>query len=406
MDSLINAAARALALGDALGALKRIALREDAPALALRGTAMAQLGDFVLARTLLRRAARIYGAREVLARARCTVAEAEVALASRDLNWSVRLLTSARATLEKHGDRINAAHARYLEIRRLLLIGRLSAAAQSLDQLDPRALPRPLQAVHELLLAGIALRRVQAAAARQALERATHAAGPAGIAALDAEIEATARLLTIPAARLFARGTVRELRLEEVESLLSSAALVVDACRFCIRERGTLIGLARRPVLFSVARILAEAWPGAVSRQALATRAFRAQRLDETYRARLRVEVGRLRAVLRPLAEVVATKEGFTLRPRRARELVVLARPVDDEHAAVLALLADGESWSSSALALALGTSPRTAQRALRSLARESKVRALGQGRGRRWLATSVPEITTTLLLPASLTGD
>jgi len=406
VDSLITAAARALAVGDPLGALKRIALREDAPALALRGTAMAQLGDLARARALLRRAARAYGARETLSRARCVVAEAEIALASRDLRWSSKSLSTARVTLEEYGDRVNAAHARYLEIRRLLLIGRLNEAEHALARLDPNALPPPLRVVHQLVIAGIAVRRVQARSARSALARAARAARQAGIPALAAEVEATSLVLTTPAARLIAHGTERDLRLEEVETLLSSRTLVVDACRFSVREAETVIELARRPVLFTLARLLAEAWPGDVPRETLVVRAFRAKRVDETYRARLRVEVGRLRRVLRTLADVVATKQGFAILPRRAGEIVVLDRPVEDEHAAVLALLADGESWSSSALALALGASPRTVQRALESLAGASKVQALGRGRARRWMTPPLPGITTTLLLPASLASD
>jgi hypothetical protein len=135
-------------------------------------------------------------------------------------------------------------------------------------------------------------------------------------------------------------------------------------------------------------------------------RVFRAKHADETYRVRLRVEVGRLRRALRPLADVVATKQGFAVLPRTTQQVVVLARPVEDEHAAVLALLADGESWSSSALALALRASARTVQRALESLAGAGKVQALGRGRARRWLTPSQPAITTTLLLPAPVTGD
>lgn len=406
MDSLIAAAARALAVGDPLGALKRIALREDAPALALRGTAMAQLGDLARGRALLRRAARAYGVREALSRARCVVAEAEIALASRDLSWSLKSLSTARVTLEEYGDRVNAAHARYLEIRRLLLIGRLNQAEQSLGRLDSKALPPPLRACHELVVAGIAVRRVQARSARSALVRAAHAARQAGIPALAAEVEAASLALTTPAARLIAHGTERALRLEEVEALLSSRALVVDACRFSLREAGTAIELARRPVLFTLARLLAEAWPADVPRETLVARAFRAKRVDETYRARLRVEVARLRRVLRTLADIVATKQGFAILPRRAREIIVLARPVEDEHAPVLALLADGEGWPSSALALALGVSSRTVQRALESLAGAGKVRALGHGRARRWMTPFLPGITTTLLLPAPLASD
>ncbi|HUL19732.1 MAG TPA: hypothetical protein VLV29_10745 [Steroidobacteraceae bacterium] len=406
MDSLITAAARALAIGDPLGALKRIALREDPPALALRGTAMAQLGDLVRARALLRRAARAYGPREPWSRARCVVAEAEIALASRDLHWSSKSLDAARVVLEEHGDRVNAAHARYVEIRRLLLIGRLEEAEHLLGLRNLRTLPPPLKAVHELIIAGIAVRRVQATRARRAFTRAARAAREADIPALTAEVEAASLVLTAPAARLIARGAGRELRLKEVEALLRSRTLIVDACRFVVREAAAVIELATRPVLFTLARLLAEAWPGDVPREHLVARAFRGKHVDETYRARLRVEVGRLRSVLRPLAEVVATRQGFAMSPRRAPKIIVLARLVEDKHAAVLALLADGESWSSSALALALGTSARTVQRALESLAAAGRVQALGLGRARRWVTPPLPGFTTTLLLPAPLQSD
>ena len=406
MDSLITAAARALAAGDPLGALNRVALRDDAPALALRGIAMAQLGDFARAKTLLRSAARAFGSREAVARARCIVAEAEVALVSRDLGWPATMLDGARSTLEAHGDRVNAAHARYLQIRRLLLIGRLDEAERLLAGLDPAALPPVLKTTHELVVAGIAMRRLRAKEARVALNRAAHAARDARIPALTAEVENASLVLSTPAARLIARGEERPLLLEEVEKLLSSKALVVDACRHVVRGARSTISLARRPVLFALARTLGEAWPGDVPRGALLARAFRAKHADESHRARLRVEIGRLRKVLRPLADVSATKRGFALTPRGAREIVVLARPVEEQHAAVLAFLADGELWSSSALALALGASQRSVQRALDQLATAGKVQWFGHGRARRWTMPPVPGFTTTLLLPAPLPGD
>ena len=406
MESLITAAARALAAGDPLGALNRVALRDDAPALALRGIAMAQLGDLVRAKTLLRRAARAFGPKEAVARARCVVAEAEIALASRDLGWPAKTLDAARATLEAHGDRVNAAHARYLEIRRLLLIGRLDEAERALAELDPSPFPPASRAAHELVVAGIAMRRLRTKTARAALARAAHAARHAGIPALTAEVESASLVLATPAARLIARDEERPLLLEEVEALLASEALVVDACRHVVRDAGTVVSLAGRPVLFALARALGEAWPGDVARGALVARAFRAKHADESHRARLRVEVGRLRTMLRTLAGVHATKRGFTLVPRGAREVVVLARPVEEQHAAVLAFLADGESWSSSALALALGASQRTVQRALDSLAAAGKVQSFGRGRARRWMTPPVPGFATTLLLPAPLPSD
>jgi hypothetical protein len=406
MDSLITAAARALAGGDPLGALQRVALRDDAPALALRGIAMAQLGDLVRARALLRSAKRAFGPKEVLARARCVVAEAEIALALRDLVWSPKALDAARATLQAHGDWINAAHARHVELRRLILIGRLDEAERTLADFDSAALPPASRTVYELVIAGIAIRRIRTKAARAALARAECAARQAGIPALMAEVEGTALALTRPAARLVANGEVRFLLLEDVEALLASKALVVDACRNAVRESGTIISLASRPVLFALVRALAEAWPGDAPRDVLLARAFGARLVDESHRARLRVEVGRLRRAVRTLANITATKRGFAVEPRRARDVVLLARPVEDEHAAMLAFLADGESWSSSALALALGASQRTVQRALDSLAEAGRVRSFGRGRARRWLTPPMPGFTTTLLLPAPLAID
>lgn len=404
MDSLITAAARALAVGDPLGALKRVALRDDPPALALRGIAMAQLGDLARAKVLLRSAARAFGPREMVSRARCIVAEAEIAFASRELGWSAKTLDAARATLEAHGDRVNAAHARYLEIRRQVLIGRTDDAQRALDALDPAALPPATRAMHELIVAGIAIRRIRTEVARHALSRAARAASESGIPALVAEVEHAARLLSAPAARLIAQGDERVLSLEDVESILSSNALVVDACQRVVRSGGHTVSLATRPVLFALVRTLAESWPTDVARDVLITRAFGSRFVDESHRARLRVEMVRLRAALRDLLAVTATKRGFELAPRVANGVVVLAHPFEDENAGVLAVLADGESWSSSALALALGTSQRTVQRALDTLAASGKVQWFGRGRARRWVTPPVPGFATTLLLPDALT--
>ena len=406
MDSMITAAAHALAAGDPLGALKRVALRDDAPALALRGIAMAQLGDLVRARALVRRAARAFGPREAVARARCIVAEAEIALVSRDLSWPAKTLDTARATLEAHGDRVNAAHARYLEVRRLLLIGHLDEAERALADLNPALFPPASRTAHELVVAGIAMRRLRTKAARAALARAERAAHHARIPALTAEVESASLLLNTPAARLIAKGQEEFLLLEEVEALVASNAFVVDACRLVVRHDRTVISLARRPVLFALARTLGEAWPGDVARDTLVARAFGSKFVDESHRARLRVEVGRLRRLLRSFAAISATKRGFAMAPRHARDVVVLARPVEEEHATVLAFLADGESWSSSALALALGRSQRTVQRALDSLVAAGKVQSFGRGRARRWMTPSVPGFTTTLLLPAPIPSD
>lgn len=250
------------------------------------------------------------------------------------------------------------------------------------------------------------MRRLRTKTARAALARAERDAREANIPALTAEVESASLVLNTPAARLIARGDERLLLLEDVEALLASKALVVDACRYVVRDARTVVSLARRPVLFALARALGEAWPADVPRAVLLARTFRAKHVDESHRARLRVEIGRLRTMLRTLADVSATKQGFALVPRRSREVVVLARPIEEEHAAVLAFLADGESWSSSALALALGASQRTVQRAVDSLAAAGKVQSFGRGRARRWMTPPVPGFTTMLLLPGPLPSD
>ncbi|MGJ3699908.1 helix-turn-helix domain-containing protein [Variovorax sp. AFSI2.2] len=403
MDSLIAASARALAAGDALGALKRVALREDPPALALRGIAMAQLGEHPRARELLRRASRGFGAHEELARARCVVAEAEVAMAMRDFGGSPRALAAAAATLDAHADRANAMQARLIAARRLLLLGRLEAAAAALAPLDARDLPPSLAAVAELTAAELALRSLHIGPARAALARAHEAAGRARVPALLAEVAETQAALDRPAARRLFPGGEQPLRLGEVAALLASDALVVDACRRGVGSGQAWRPLARRPVLFALARALAEAWPGDVDREALIAYAFNTRRPDETHRARLRVEIGRLRALVAAQAGIEATARGFALKPRDARDVVVLAPPIDGEQASLVALLSDGAAWSTSALALALGASQRTVQRALAELEAEGRVRSIGRARAQRWLAPPLAGFTTILLLPAAL---
>jgi len=403
MDSLITASARALAAGDALGALKRVALRDDPPALALRGIAMAQLGEHPRARELLRRAARGFGANEELARARCVVAEAEVALAMRDLGGSSRPLAAAAATLAAHGDRANALQAQVIAARRLLLLGRLDEAAASIAGLEVHGLPPALAAVAQLTAAELALRSLRVDAARQSLARAHEAADRARVPALLAEVAEARAALDRVAARRLVPGGEQPLRLAEVSAHLSSDALVVDACRRGLGVGAAWRPLARRPILFALARALAEAWPGAADREALIATAFRIRRPDETHRARLRVEIGRLRALVKPLANVEATAGGFALRPLGQRDVVVLAPPIDGEQASLVALLSDGAAWSTSALALALGASQRTVQRALAELEAAGRVRSIGQARARRWLAPPLAGFTTILLLPAAL---
>jgi hypothetical protein len=396
-------AARALGAGDSITALNYVALRSDAPALALRGIALAQLGDLVRAKVLLRKAARAFGPKSAVARARCILAEAEIALASRDLGPAAKSLAGAMTTLEENGDLVNATHARLLEVRRLILIGRLEEAELTLARLKPASLPPALTAAHELVVAGIALRRLRTKTARAALARAEHAARLSSIPALMAEVGIATRVLNTPAARMTGRGGDRLLLLQDIEALLASDTLVVDTRRRVIHHAGAVVSLARRPVLFALARALAEASPGDVPRSSLITQAFQVHRINESHRARLRVEIGRLRKKIRTLAGVSATMQGFLLVPRRTRDVAVLAWPNEEAHAPVRAFLADGESWSSSALATALGASQRTVQRALDSLAAAGKVQAFGRGRARRWMTSPSPGLATVLLLPASL---
>jgi DNA-binding transcriptional ArsR family regulator len=403
MDSIIAAAARALAGGDALGALNRVALREDPPALALRGIAMAQLGEHGRARKLLQRASRGFGAHEALARARCVAADAEVALATRDLAGPARTLTAAIKTLEAHGDRANALHARLTAVRRALIVGRLDEAAKTLGRIDLQGMPPVLATVAELARAELALRSMNTREALASLAYAAESAARARVPALQAEVEEARAALQRPAARRLNRDHDEMLRLDQVESLLGSGALVVDACRRGVRAGKAWIPLASRPILFVLARALAEKWPGDVPRAALIERAFNARRQDETHRARLRVEIGRLRALIKDVAGIESTQGGFAIAPRMGSQVVVLAPPIDGEAAAVLALLADGAAWSTSSLALALNASQRTVQRALSILEEKGQVRSIGKARARRWLAPPIAGFATNLLLPPLL---
>ncbi|MBX3610873.1 MAG: helix-turn-helix domain-containing protein [Hydrogenophaga sp.] len=404
MDALITAAARALAAGDALGALKRVALRDDPPALALRGIALAQLGEFERARELLRQAARRFGSHEALARARCVVAEAEVALAMRDLGGLPRGLLAAAEVLAAHGDVANAAQARLVAARRCVLLGQLDEAAQALALVDEAALPGPLHQALAALTAGeLAWRAWRVGPADEALRRAQLLAARAGVPALLAEVSDAQSALLRPAAQVVRQGQTTLLALGEVDALLATPALVVDACRRGLGVGAQWVPLAGRPVLFALARALAAAWPGDVARHALIAEAFRTRHADETLRARLRVEIGRLRALWRDVAAIEATPSGYALRALHGREVVLLLPPVAGEQAALQALLSDGVAWSTSALALAMGASQRTVQRALAELQAEGRVRAIGQGRARRWLAPPLSEIATILLLPTAL---
>ncbi len=406
LDLPLASAARALAAGDPLVALKGIALRTDARALALRGIAMAQLTDFASARRLLGRAARRFGAGDPVAGARCAVARAEIALASRDLAAAGRGLDQAAALLASHGDRSNALFAQLVGVRRLVMLGRVAAAGRALDALAPVRAPPRLIAIAELVTADLAVRTLRTRDARAALERARRAARLSGIPALSAEVDRAFNVLDAPAARLLSGDAdARPLRLDEVEALLGSGALVVDACRREVRARGIVVSLAARPVLFALALALAEGAPAEVARATLIARAFDVRRPNDSHRARLRVEIGRLRRLLAKLAGVQATRNGFALQPRSSAKPAVLLPPQPGDESAILALLRSGESWSTSGLAAALAKSQRTVQRALVALHEADAVQSIGEGRARRWVARPTTGFATSLLLvvPAAL---
>ena len=401
MDSAVSTAARALAAGNPLAALKWVALRDDAPALALRGTAMAQLGEFARARELLRRAAAAFGARESAARARCVLAQAEIALATRDVSGAGRGLDAAARVLARRGDVENAAFAGLIRARRLALLGDGAAAERALARLKLEGAPARLAAVAHLVAADLAMRHLDARTAAEGLERARAAAREAAIPALRAEVEALARRLAAPVARLVENGAERTLALAALEALFHTDALFVDAGRRELRagERG--VSLVGRPVLLELAVALARAAPNEAPRDALIERVFGARRVNESHRVRLRVEVGRLRKLVAGIARVEAKGSGFVLVPNGARPVAILLPPSDGEASALYSLLASGEAWATSSLAAAVGKSQRAVQRALAELEGEGKVRGLGRGRARRWIAAPAPGIATTLLLVA-----
>jgi hypothetical protein len=402
MDPVLSTAARALGSGDVLGALRLVALREDPTSLALRGVAMAQLGELTRAKELFRRARLALPVREAVQRARVSLAEAEVALALRELPLSRRAMEQAEETLRLSGDRANAAFAGVLEVQRLVLLGDVVAAAAQLGSLSlAGALPATVVRA-ELLHVEIASRQIAASRARVALERARRAARRANLPALSREVEGAAQSLATPVARSIAGGVEAPLLLEGVERLLVSRAMVIDALRRTVGMQQERVELARRPVLFTLLRTLGECFPREASRELLIARAFGSKKKDVSHRARLRVEIGRLRRALAALARVEATPAGFVLVPRRAEGVVVLAPPFEGDHGAIRALLSDGQAWSSTAIAVALGMGQRTVQRMLFALERKGLVLARGRARTRRWFAPPVAGFSTTLLLPGA----
>jgi len=398
VDAPLTAAARALALGDALSALKWLGLRTDAAARAMRGAALSQLGEFARAKAQLRAALRALGPGDGLLRARCLAAEAEIALSLGDLHWSAEPVARAVAELEAAGDSRNAAYLQLVAARAALRLGRPEDAERLLRhaKLAPAA---PLERTFaELVRVELAAKRGDPDVLTAALASASAAADRAAIPALVSEVARIRDHYEGPTAVITSRGKARTASFCEVCALGRSADVVIDGGGREVRSSGDCISFARRPVLFELLRILAEAWPEAVSRDLLIKRAFGARRLNESHRIRLRVEVGRLRKFVRRRLAVIAKEPGYAL---FANHEVALVMPLEESPASrVLSLMHGGEPWSASSLALALGVSERTVQRSLGELQSAGKVGATGNGRGRRWVRLF--EIPTDLLLPRS----
>lgn len=401
MDPELTAASRALSRGDPLGALRIVALRGDGAALALRGVSMAQLAEFAIARKLLSRASRAFRDTDRVAQARCLAAQAEIALECRDLANAGEGFVQAIPLFDAAGDRGNAWFCRLQLARRLVLLGRLEEAGVALAHLRRRGLPSRMHALLELLAADVAVRRLRPDDASVALRRALAAARASGIPALVADVRRAHDELAAPVGRLVERGVERLVALRDVARLAGSADVLVDTCRREIRQGTTAVSLRRRPVLLALAAALGESWPDDVTRETLVRRAFGRLRPTESVRARLRVEIGRLRRAVAPIAELHATSAGFVLAPRAGRVVRVLHPPTEGTAGTLLALLSGAEPWSTGSLAEALGTSTRTVQRALLELEANGTVRGLGAGRARKWAAAALPGFAPSLLLVA-----
>lgn len=398
----LGAAARALEAGDVLAALQGVALRDEPVALAIRGVAMARLGDLERARALLKAAGRGFASTDRLAQARCCLAEAEIRLAARDGAWPSQALDEARGIFLEHGDLANALHLRLLETRWLILQGRLDAAEAAL--VAPVAIRSPmLAALRSLLKAHVALRRVQPEEARRIAATAVAKLPPERFEELRAELERVQDLVAAPVARRRIDGELRAVTLDDLAALDRSGALVVDVARFEARQGALKVALASRPVLFALLKALADAWPGDVSRASLIADAFGGRQVDESHRARLRVEMGRLRRALGASCTAASTPGGYRLEPRAGTQVVLLEALVDTRHGALLALLSDGEAWTSGALAEAGAVSQRSVQRGLEALAASGLIRPEGAGRARRW-RVEVPDPVTTSLLVSPIT--
>lgn len=400
MDPVLRSALQALRAGDSLAVLQRTALRDDGAALVLRGIACAQLGDLARSAALLQRALGALGRGSRAWRIGCLAAAGDVALAERDLGRAGRLLDRAERSLRR-GDGADLAHVCLLQARRALLLGRVDVAATTLATLRALRPTLPTQALAAALAGEIALRRRRPHDAAAAFAAASAVARHTGFGQLVVEIERASAVLAQPAARLATRAGSTPCTLAQWVALGDDGALVVDGCQRLVRVGRHSVSLRRRPVLWTLLQALATAAPDGVSREALVAVAFAGRRADESHRARLRVEMARLRALLRPFASVQATTHGFQLLPHAAAVHVLLP-PIDSPAAAVLALLADGCAWSTASLALALGSSQRTLQRSLAELHTLGQVERRGSGRQQRWTIAPLLPFATCMLLPST----
>lgn len=394
-------AALALHAGDAIGALQAVALRDDPRSLAMRATAMARMGDLARARILFERAERGFAGSDRLGHARCLLARAELQLAMRDGGWPAAELLGAHAIFREQGDTWNATYLKLVEARRAIMLGRLDEAETILAVHGHGGHP-VLRAIANLLGAHLFFRQLRIGEARTALARASGDLEAGGPEALRMEVLRMHATLRTPFAGRRSGKDLLPLLPDALCALNQSVNLIVDATRFEVRHRESAISLVTRPVLFSLLSCLATAWPGECRREDLIGAVFRGRQVDESYRARLRVEMLRLRRLLGAVGSVVATAGGYRLVPDNATAVVMIEPLAGTRHAQLLALLGDGEAWTSLAVAEALGASRRTAQRSLEALSREGLVRKQGAGSAQRWRAPGVDPIALAMLLPAA----
>lgn len=395
-DALLDAA-RALAGGDPLRALTGVG-RDDSPrGLTLRGIAYAQLGDLELARTALEQAVGRADDDPLLA-ARARAALVEVELGSGAPAQAARAARAAADALERLGDARNAAMQRLVLARAEVLLGRLNEARRAVEAVLAGDLGPDLRAVASLVQAEIAVRALHPSDARAALARAREAMARAPHQLLARTVEALEHELARPVASIWRAGAPVDADLFAIESLARGHVLLVDACRRLALAGRVTIPLARRPVLFALLLELARAWPAAVARDDLAARAFAVGRVNASHRARLRVELGRLRRLMDGLAAApVASEDGYVLASER--DVAVLLPPTDDEAARLGLLLRDGAAWSAQALADHAGVSRRTAQRALQLLVERGVVVRTGKGKDVRYTRPGAPIASRMLLL-------